>query len=294
MFDFWSHSPDPNDDLLLLAESVTTAAFWTPEKQQYVLLERWLVHRPCMLGFVSPSNGLLGLQVESSPVDNFMVPKEKYTAVVSRNGSKLTCSWAKMSQQIMPQWMVSLPGHREAAEINCSPSKCFLRSGTWSQLVSSSSLWFLAQHSRACSEIPPGRDRALYKQEKWSWDPQKLKFAGNVSIGRSAQHQRVMEWEEEGMTKINEKRSKFSRRPVVYGRQNAAEEEAVKEGVRWKLTKEQRKIHIPVAGGPGWLRRRINSCAFIAVTGGCGCPHASPGGTDPEYVLWDTTVLKRH
>lgn len=138
LFEFWSHSPDPNDDLLLLAESIPTAAFWTPERQQHVLLKRWLVHRPFMLGFVSPANGLLGLQVESSPVDNFMVPKEKYTAVVSRDGSKLTCSWGRMSQQIMPQWMVSLPGHWEAAEISCFPSKCFLRSGTWSQPVSSS------------------------------------------------------------------------------------------------------------------------------------------------------------
>lgn len=24
------------------------------------------------------------------------------------------------------------------------------------------------------------------------------------------------------------------------------------------------------------------------------CPPTPPGGTDPELVLWDTTVLKRH
>lgn len=42
----------------------------------------------------------------------------------------------------------------------------------------------------------------------------------------------------------------------MYGRQKAAEEEGraregVKEGVRCKLTKEQRKMHIPVVGGHG-------------------------------------------
>lgn len=90
----------PNDDLLLLAESIITAVFWTSEKQQDVLLKRWLVHRPCVLGFVPPSNALFGLQVESSPVHNFMVPREEYTADVSRGGSMLMCSWAKMYQKL--------------------------------------------------------------------------------------------------------------------------------------------------------------------------------------------------
>lgn len=67
----------------------------------------------------------------------------------------------------------------------------------------------------------------------------------------------LIECEGEGEKKTNEKRSKYSRGPVVYGRQKAAEEEGrageegVKEGVRCKLTKEQRKMHIPVVGGHG-------------------------------------------
>lgn len=126
----------------------------------------------------------------------------------------------KNVSKIMPWWMVSLPGHQEAAEMNGSPSKYFLRFGhLFPACLLLFSLWFLAQLSSTCSEIPLGRYRALYKQEKKTSDPQKLKFAGNIRIG-SAQHQRADavrggRWKKK---KKKKKWSKCSRRPVVYGR----------------------------------------------------------------------------
>lgn len=97
---------------------------------------RTLLVQTLYKGFISLSHVLFGLQVESPPMDNSRLLKEKYTAAISRDGSQLTCSWAKMSQQIMSQQMVFLPGHREAAEVNCSPGKCCSDLVTWSHSLS--------------------------------------------------------------------------------------------------------------------------------------------------------------
>lgn len=141
--------------------------------------------------------------------------------------------------------MVFLPGPGEAAEINCSLGKCYSGLATWSQSVSFSFfLWCLAQQTSAGSEMPLSRDRAHYKQEKWSWAPLKWRFAGkswrvSVNIGESAQYQ-----EAEGLRgfalsrgrwkKANEKWIKCSerrqKRPVVYGWRKASGERRSSQG----------------------------------------------------------------
>lgn len=205
------------------------------------MLRRWLVCKSCMLGFVSPPGGLFGAWAESPPMDNSIVPKEKYTTAVSRDGSELTCSWAKMSRQIMPQWM---SGWIEAAEINCCPGKCYLDLSTWSQ-----PLWCSAQRTSVCSEMPPHGDRVHCKQAKWSWAPLKRKKELKRQHEHRRKHSTSKGWRIERFCSVKRKvktandKSKCSgsreKRPVVYGRREAAEKRRLRQGRLMVRKKEE-------------------------------------------------------
>lgn len=72
-----------------------------------------------------------------------------------------------------------------------------------------------------------------------------------------------------------------------------------KEGGRCKLTKEQRKVCISVVRGQEEAKLLLaflcsNRRMWLLDQHPYSCPLTPPGGTNPELVVWDTTVLKRH